>query len=536
MRNFVVRLILVGLVLSAVCRKSPAASPPVPEVLVRFHFVGAEQLNANTNLATLKGIWSLPPTVELRGKALQKLSAFAGELLTNRMGLTNPLGAARLINPLLEDLLQAETHLEIRRSSHEAAEWTLALQLQQERAQLWQNNLSNLMALCQAGTPIQTTLDGFSGWEAKLPRETNVLRCLRLGQWTLLVFGPERLRTNYGVFPELKTKGRPLPLAKDYFLEAEADFPRLAQGLPASPATEWPQTHLLLSAKGDHLRSEMKLRFAKKGNWPLEKWQIPTNTIRDPLVSFTAGQGVGPWLSQLELLKPLELNPAPNQFFAWAQAYSAFHVYGAMPVSDATSVLNHFTKVLLPKINTNLQERAVGELVRLTNQPGVFWRGLPIIVPFVHPSPEPGGHFIYGGIFPAPVGTNLPPPELFAEFASRTNLLYYDWEITQARLAQLRPLFKLLSIVTSKPFQNTNSLAEKWLGEIEPSLGNTTTEISVTSPQELTLVRKSHLGLTGVELIALAHWAESPDFPRLNFDISFGPKRDLPKATAKEKK
>ena len=63
--------------------------------------------------------------------------------------------------------------------------------------------------------------------------------------------------------------------------------------------------------------------------------------------------------------------------------------------------------------------------------------------------------------------------------------------------------------MTSKPFQNTNSLAEKWLGEIEPSLGNTTTEISVTSPQELTLVRKSHLGLTGVELIALAHWAEA---------------------------
>ncbi len=536
MRSFVIQLILAGLVLSAVCRKSAAPAPPVPEVLARFYFAGAEQLNANTNLATLKGIWSLPPTVELRGKALQKLSAFAGELFTKRMRLTNSLGAAGLIHPLLEDLLQAETHLEIRGPSQQAAEWTLALQLKPERAQLWQNNLSNLMALCQAGAPIQTNQDGFSGWQAQLSQETNVLRCLRVGQWTLVGFGPERLPTNYGVFPALKTKGRPLPLAKEAVLEAEADFLRLAECLPMPLAKPWPKTHLLLSAKGDNVRSEVRLRFAEKGNWLLEKWQIPTNTIRDPLVSFTAGQGLGPWLSQSEILKPLELNPAPNQFFAWAQSHSAFHMYGALRVPDAANVLHRFAKVLLPQINTHLQQRAVGELVTLTNQPGVFWRGLPVIVPFMHPAPEPGGHFICGGIFPAPLGTNPPPPELFAEFAGRTNLLYYDWEITQARLAQLRPLVKLLSIVTSKPYQNTDSLAEKWLGEIEPKLGNSITEVSVTSPQELTLVRKSPLGLTGAELIALAHWVESTNFPRLNFEISFGPKRDLPKAPAPKKK
>ncbi|MBI4323772.1 MAG: hypothetical protein HY674_00750, partial [Chloroflexi bacterium] len=439
MRSFVVRLILTGLILSAVGRASPAAAPPPPEVLARLHFAGAEQLNANTNLATLKGVWSLPATVELRGKALQKLSVFAGELLTNRIGLANSSRAAVLIHPLLEDLLQAETHLEIRRSPNEAVEWTLALQLPQERAHLWLDNLWNLMALSQAGAPAQTTLDGFSGWQAKWPGKTDVLRCLRLGQWTVLAYGPERWPADYGVFPQMKSKGRPVPVAKDYFLEADADFAALAKGLPASPAKEWPRTHLRLSAKGDNLRSEVRLRFAKKGNWPLEKWQIPTNTIRDPLVSFTAAQGLAPWLSQREVLKPLELNPAPNQFFAWAQAQSAFHLYGAVRVSDATNALERFAKAVLPKINTNLQQRAVGELVALTNQPGCFWRGLPIIVPFVQPAPEPGSNFILGGLFPAPVGTNPPPSELLAEFAGRTNVLYYDWEITQARLAQLRP-------------------------------------------------------------------------------------------------
>jgi hypothetical protein len=44
------------------------------------------------------------------------------------------------------------------------------------------------------------------------------------------------------------------------------------------------------------------------------------------------------------------------------------------------------------------------------------------------------------------------------------------------------------------------------------------TEITQTSPQELALVRKSHVGFTGFELATLSAWMDSPGFP-LTFEM-----------------
>jgi hypothetical protein len=44
-------------------------------------------------------------------------------------------------------------------------------------------------------------------------------------------------------------------------------------------------------------------------------------------------------------------------------------------------------------------------------------------------------------------------------------------------------------------------------------LGNVITEITLSNSNRLALVRQGPVGLTGLELIALAHWLESTNFP-----------------------
>jgi hypothetical protein len=54
---------------------------------------------------------------------------------------------------------------------------------------------------------------------------------------------------------------------------------------------------------------------------------------------------------------------------------------------------------------------------------------------------------------------------------------------------------------------------QKWLAAVGPLLGNTVTEVTFKSPNELNIVRKSHLGLNSLELILFSHWLARPDFP-----------------------
>jgi hypothetical protein len=70
---------------------------------------------------------------------------------------------------------------------------------------------------------------------------------------------------------------------------------------------------------------------------------------------------------------------------------------------------------------------------------------------------------------------------------------------------------------------STNSAAHKWLDAIEPRLGNTVTELREISPRELQLVRTSHAGLNGLELLAMANWLESTNFPNAKLEIGFRP-------------
>ena len=152
-----------------------------------------------------------------------------------------------------------------------------------------------------------------------------------------------------------------------------------------------------------------------------------------------------------------------------------------------------------------------------TNSHQVLW-SLPYITPFLKPAEFKGTEYVLGGLFPLAPGTN-PPPELLAQLANQPKLIYYDWEITEARLMSWRIMAQLFATIAGQPQFTTNTAGLPWMMAVEPRLGNTITEIAADSPSEWSLVRKSHIGFTGIELVALARWLESTNFPKLGFDL-----------------
>ncbi|MEO6181684.1 MAG: hypothetical protein ABIP71_00965, partial [Verrucomicrobiota bacterium] len=277
--------------------------------------------------------------------------------------------------------------------------------------------------------------------------------------------------------------------------------------------------------QGENLRTTVRVIYPEKIDWKSEAWNIPKSTIRDPLISFTASQRLAPFFKPWKTAEELGFNPLTNQFFFWAQSQMPFQSYFALPVKDATNALKALAPKLAKTFNASLKQRDAGVLTLSSNETELLWQGLPpLIVPVLRPVRETNGtELLLGGLFPMVPSTNVPPAELFSQVASRTNLVFYDWEITETRLSQVRFVSQLLPFfpktVVSTNADGTTRVGlpwmpqEKWLVAVGPLLGNTVTEITYKAPNELNIVRKSHIGLNSSELIFLSHWLATKSFP-----------------------
>src|SRR5258708_11283073 len=124
--------VLVGtsLVPGSGCKKSePADSAPVSaskqpaqnDPAASVHWIGLKQLVNETNAAGFLKIWRLPETERLKDQTLDKLALAPWRLsgssrlpaVTNYAALVRENPSASLLRPLLEDLVQEQSHLEI---------------------------------------------------------------------------------------------------------------------------------------------------------------------------------------------------------------------------------------------------------------------------------------------------------------------------------------------------------------------------------------------------------------------------------------
>ena len=494
---------------------------PIPEPAFRWHFVGLPQLNASTNAAKLRQILALPATAKLQQEILTRSAGPLAELLMLETPGTPATTLA--MQSLLPDLLQTESLIEVRVAGEMLKEWLVAVNLPDAAAADWEAKFKQLLTAAGTDAPAKLVYENsFTGWQAGRKDRSGLYTHMRVGAWSVFNFQRDG-RPWLAVMAQLKATGRPLPAARDYLLALDADLPTLKKWWPQVDYLDFPKIALTITGQGDSLRTEARLRFPDALTWQSQPWQIPTNSLQDPLVSFTAVQSIEPWLRRHPVIQQMEVPFPLRQFFVWAQNDIPFKSFLALHVPDATNEFRKFAPRLQSALNTNVTAKTAGHARTTTNGLETVWLGLPIFAPFLRPAIETGGNFLLGGtkagIIPSEPNTNPPPPELLALVTSRTNLVYYDWEITEGRLAQWRQMDSLLAMLgplTAPPaLPGGTNAASAWLDALTPLLGNTITEATIAGPHELQFIRKSHVGFTGWELVQLARWFGNADFPSL---------------------
>ena len=509
MRTIVLSIGLCGLVWAGFRQPATAAETTPGDLVLRCHFVGLDQLLADTNAAKLKQLWSLPASAALRAQAGEQLARLPFLGVSNLLAKGAP-DQAELFRPLFDDLFPSESYLEWRGPTRLPTEFVFAIRLSEERARLWSDNFKLALKNWKLGA---ISPDG-DGWGFKRFDGRTTFAVARAGQWTVVGLGPAGMKLHSEIVKTIKANGRPVAPSPGHWLNADINLEQLKQWLPPlEPYRDLPVAHLSLSNSTEYVRTVMRLGFPQPHGWTGQPWAFPTNAIRDPLISFTVAQGIAPLLKPLKLFQDLKLDPQPNQITIWAQSQFPFLTSFAMPLENAGAQLSRMASVLPSLVLSNKWRTLPGTIGWSTNHHALVWQGLPMAMPNLAAIKDPGHEYVVGSLFQRMPGTNSPPPGLFEQLKGRTNLVYYDWEITEGRLKQWRPLYQLTDIMNGRAFASTNAPSQRWLQEAAPLLGNTITEITASSPTEMTLVRKSHSGFTGFELVSFMRWLDSPEFP-----------------------
>lgn len=491
---------------------------------VRLHWLGKKRIAADSSAANVMAIWNLPESARLEAQTLDKLSTAPWRLLKTTTPLSN--APVALLRPLIDDIVQEESYLEIRGATNRPGEVVFAIRLDANRAALWETNLPLIL---QTLVPTQTP-DPKS--------QTPEFQVSRSGDWTLLALtsGSGLKTPDSGLLADFRERIQRdqvpfLPQTTNYWLDAEAE----AHLLNDAFALGWdlpklsPRIALKIFGEGGNVRTLAGLDFPGPVPIELELWNIPTNLVHDPLIGFSAIRGIRHWARYLRPWRDLPAETLPNQLYFWAQSGTAPLRFFAAPSSQASNQLQLLSQFILDEVNPRVAidpqvKIGYGAFERVTNSLQLRWRGMPYVSPNLDLADAGGNPFITGGLFFNRM-TNLPPPEpLLQQVRTIPNLFYYDWEITEpVEYGWLQPAQVGRFVFGRARLSMTNNGALPWLVAIAPKLGNAVTVGRLESSNHISIVRSSTLGFTGVELHFLADWLEAPNFPHGFFTLDATP-------------
>lgn len=488
--------------------KAPQEAPRYP--IIEFHFAGAQTISSDTNSRAFDAEFASPQARALEDQTLDKLSHAPGMWFKDKLPAGATDGSAQL-RPLLDDLLKSEWFFEMREAPV-SPEYALAIRLDATRASLWEDNLRRLL---ESWTKLSAT-NITNGWELEKDRPPNLFRIVRAGHWIVIGWGQDQLPLS-----DEWAAGR-IPEGGASWLGAVIDWPRLARVFPRLAKFDLPVIHLQVT--GSHSNLFLAGQFDLSQPLPaLEKWQIPTNIIHDPLTSFTAARGFAPWLENQSWARPLLISPEPDQLFVWSLGMMPLQTFIAAPVSNGTNALAQLGGNL--SANTNWERHLMSHFKLETTPKRISLADVPFSAPEVQALSEKNGDFLVADIFPNLPRGKFPSPVLYQQL-ELTNLVYYHWEITALRLKALPQMTQLALLLTRHRQLQAASPAAKWLNYFGPRMGTSVTEVMQSGPRELSFVRQAPAGLTAVELIALANWLEAPNFP--GCDLSLPPREFVP--------
>ena len=508
--------------------------------MAHVHWLGKKRISAESNATNFMAIWNLPESVKLEAQTLDKLSTAPWRLLSVATPLSN--APVALFRPLLDDLAQEESYLEVQAATNQPGTIVLALHLDAVRAATWRTNLPIILtSICHE---TQSPEPGVAPTDFTLQTSDFSFGMSHSGDWTLLAFSPApsalRLPDLLADFAARIQRDRTpfAPQTTNYWLETEADLAEMAItfgtnsifNLPFSIDSNLPRINMTLIGDGQNIRTRGELNFPGPVPIEIKPWNIPTNLVHDPLIGFMGVRGIRPWLKALKLWDEAQLGNPPNQAFFWAQDGLPALRFFALPSVQASNQLHLFSEFLLNEVNPLFASSSpsngfrYGSFEHLPDSWLLRWRGVPYIAPNLDLDPNGGNSFITGGLF-RNLQTNRPAPdELLRQFQADTNLVLYDWETTQSCESSLLQITQLGRLVFGRArLSITNNAALPWLVAISPKLGNAVTSVRLADLNRLTFSRSATVGFTGMELHLLADWLESPSFPRGFFTLEAKP-------------
>jgi hypothetical protein len=494
------------------------------DLILRAHFIGSEQLLKDKEAVKFKEVWNLKASAQLRDEVLARFSHLPFLWLSNSLP-KNSLDQPFLFRPILDDALAHESFVEWR-----ATAFALAARLPAARAQAWDGNLRQVISIWRLGTPAMFNGDGVSGWELSRTGAPSV-RFARAGDWVTVIIGQSAAGIESNVLARVKGFAKP----SGAWLEGDANLVEFKRRVPVlENFSNLPAAHFSLSNRADFVRTLVRLDFPRPHQWKPEPWLIPTNVIWDPLTDFTAARGIARALDEVPLIRDSGWSPMPNQFCGWGNRNLPFQLFYSAPSRNVNAQLRRVEPKLRAEINRASGTNLIGSLGWDSNNVELIWRGLPLATPGFVPVRDGGEEFVVVQFFPMLKTKERPPQELFAQIAGRDDLVLYDWESTEFRVPHWRQMYQLAEIATHRTLTPTNTPAQRWQFDVPALLGDTVTEVRTTSPTQMTLVRKSSIGLTAFELVTLSRWIESTDFPAFGIFPPQPPPR-LPGAPSKSK-
>ena len=501
-------------------------------LVAKFHWLGKKQLFAESNATNFVAIWKLPESAKLEAQTLDKLSTAPWRLLQAATPLSN--APVALLRPLLDDLVQAESYLEVRGATNQPAELVFAIRLDPDRAALWQTNLPLVLKSLIPSATSQTRDTQLQSPDLILDLQYSTINVqfARSGDWTLLALSDSRignqdarLLADFG--DRIQRSGIPFPTrTTNYWVEAQGDAKRFGKlfKLDWSLPENFPYLSMAAIGEGSRIRTRASLDFPNLAPVEMEAWNVPTNLIHDPLIGFMAIRGFRPLLKSLTRWDDARLGNPPNQAYFWSQNGAPLHFF-AVPSQGASNQFRLLSEFLIQKVNPmmvsnpKLNDLKYGNFERAADL-SVRWRGIPFVSPNLALWGDSNNPVIFGGLFPNRL-TNRPiPAVLMEQLRAETNLLAYDWEISGTNELGLIQMTQISRFIFGRDrLSMTNNAALPWLTALSTNLGESGTSLRLVSAKQITFSRISSLGVTGAELHLLADWLESPRFPKGFFSL-----------------
>jgi hypothetical protein len=489
--------------------RAELVAPPTAETIARIHWLGKVNAANDTSLSGFMSIWNLPESSNLEAQVVAKLAAASWRSVSTSSAVSNT--PPTWITSLLKGIVDHEVYCEVRQTTNGPAAMVLALRLPDQDLALWNSNLLHGVAqLSPEAQVIQTN----QTWVVQRTGSSQVVELRLANNWMLISHGRSWNQFGSELAERARTSGTPslVPLTNN-LLRVDVDLRRVANayGLNWKLPSEWPRIELSMAGTGQAVRTTGTLVFPNPLPLFNEPWNIPTNLVHDPLVSFTAARGFGPLLSETAWWSKLESGSAPNQLFVWAQMGLPFLSYLAVPATNSADILGKLAKHLETKVNPWMTNHGIGYFTQSSN--ALKWAEIPLAEPFLQIVSNGSGDFLLAGLAPVS-STNRPVPiELLAQVNANTNTVLYDWEVTGPRLQQWLNFGQLVRFALSRGQLPVSSRSFAWLKALEGNLGNSATRVTITDPSRLSIVRNSGIGLTAQELMLLADWLEAPGFP-----------------------